>query len=221
MPDLVKATYHDLSVTFTDEGWFNATAAAEKFGKRVDHYLANSDTKDYIAALDSDAGSNTRKVGYLKTKRGNNGGTWMHPDLSVHFARWLDVRFAIWCDRQIRGILTGQHPHYDWKKLRSEAASSFRVMNAVLQLQRQTQGKATAPHHFQNEAKLVNWALMGKFEGIDRETLSIGDLEMLAKLEERNSVLIGVGLDREERKKALEKFVTDWRIAHAPALEAA
>lgn len=29
----------------------------------------------------------------------------MHPKLAVHFARWLDVRFAVWCDMQIDKLL--------------------------------------------------------------------------------------------------------------------
>lgn len=120
MAELVKATYRDLAVNFTEEAWLNATAVAERFGKRVDHYLANAETKEYIAALRET--ENTRDVGdFIKSKRGKNGGTWFHPDLAIHFARWLDVRFSIWCDRQIRDILTERHPHYDWKRLRHEA----------------------------------------------------------------------------------------------------
>ncbi len=46
--------------------------------------------------------SNTRKEGYLKTRRGQNGGTWLHTDLAVVFARWLDVLFSIWCDQQAK-----------------------------------------------------------------------------------------------------------------------
>lgn len=133
MPDLVKAHYQDLAVAFTDEGWFNATTVAERFGKRVNDFLSLPTTKEYIAALNDHADSNTgfsgiSKVGeshiWFKAKRGNNGGTWMHPDLAVRFAQWIDVRFAIWCDRQIRQIVAGTHPHYDWKRLRHEATAS-------------------------------------------------------------------------------------------------
>ena len=37
----------------------------------------------------------------------NGGGTWLHPKLAIHFARWLDPRFAVWCDEQIEQILSG------------------------------------------------------------------------------------------------------------------
>lgn len=214
---LIDLNYEGLAVSFDEDGWFNATTAAEKFGKRVDHYLANAETQEYIRELCNI--DNTRNSGYLiKAQRGKNGGTWFHPDLGVHFARWLDVRFAIWCDRQIRSLIARQHPHFDWKRSRHEAASSNKVMNAVLQLHRQLQGKPSAQHHFINEAKLVNWALTGEFQGLDRERLAAGELDLLAKLEERNTVLIGCGLGRDERKLALKRFARDWpnRALDAP-----
>lgn len=128
---LVALDYQGLTVSFNEDGWFNATAAAAHYGKRLDHYLANAETQDYIAALCE--GGNPRKVGdFVRTQRGRNGGTWFHPDLGVHFARWLDARFAIWCDRQIRALLKGQHPHFDWKRLRHKASSSFKVMQDIL-----------------------------------------------------------------------------------------
>lgn len=112
---LVRLDYKGLTVSFNEDGWFNATAAAEHYGKRLDHYFANNDTKEYIQELCN--ADNTRNSGYygcyIKKRKGNNGGTWLHPDLGVHFARWLDVRFAIWCDRQIRALIAGHHPHFD------------------------------------------------------------------------------------------------------------
>jgi hypothetical protein len=176
--------------------------------------------KDYIAALRET--ENTREVGdFVKAKRGKNGGTWFHPDLAIHFARWLDIRFSIWCDRQIREILAGSHPHYDWKRLRHEATASYKVMNQILQMTRQRLGKTCAPHHFSNEARLINWALTGEFGKLDREGLNPGDLDLLAKLENLDSVLLGCGASYEDRKKELERFASEQRAACAQKLEAA
>jgi hypothetical protein len=75
-------------------------------GKRVDHWLTNQETKDYIEALCSL--SHTCKNRYLKTSRAtlaNGGGTWLHPKLAVRFAQWLDPKFAVWCDLQIDNLL--------------------------------------------------------------------------------------------------------------------
>ena len=49
-----------------------------------------------------------KKTGYIFTKAGapeTGGGTWLHPKLAIHFARWLDLHFAVWCDEQIDAII--------------------------------------------------------------------------------------------------------------------
>jgi hypothetical protein len=216
---IVVADYHGLSVSFTDDGWFNATAAADRFGKRVDNWLRLDETSEYMQALAED--SNTSKVRDLvRTKRGQGGGTWLHPDLAVQFARWLDVRFAIWCDRQIRGLITGAHPAHDRARLRHEAAASYKVMSQIVQMSREAQGKTSSPHHFSNEARLVNWAASGEFRSIDRDALSGAALDLLARLEERNGVLIGLGHAYEDRKTKLHDFAAEWTAQHAARLAA-
>lgn len=221
MTNLVKTEYHDIAVTFTEDAWFNATAVAERFGKRVQNWLDNQETKDYIEALieylnhSKESDLNHRNYGDLiKAKRGKNGGTWLHPDLAVPFARWIDVRFGVWCDQQIKTILAGTHPHYDWKKLRHESTASFKVMNQILHMTRQRLGKTCAPHHYSNEARLINWALTGEFSKLNREELGPGDLDLLAKLENMDTILIGCGTNYADRKKELEKYAQEQRENH-------
>ena len=209
MTNLVKAEYHDIAVTFTEEAWFNATEVADKHKRRVTDWLYNSETQQYLAALAEIL--KVPKEHLLKTRRGRYGGTWMHPRLAVAFARWLDVRFGVWCDDQIFQILSGQHIHYDWKKLRHEATASYKVMGQILQLTLQRLGKSCSSHHFINEARMINWVLMGKFGKIDRDGLSSGDLDLLAKLENMDTVLIGCGASYDERKKELEQFASEQR----------
>lgn len=113
MSKLITLEYEGMPVDFTGDAWFNATEVAKKFGKRVDHWLANAETSAYMEELAR--ALNTRKSGDLiRTKRGAKGGTWLHPKLGVAFARWLDVRFAIWCDMQIDQILRGGLA--DWRR---------------------------------------------------------------------------------------------------------
>lgn len=212
MTALVALSYQGLTVDFNEDGWFNATAPAAHYGKRVADWLENRDTQSYMMVL-ADVLEVPKKA-LLKVKRGGRGkpdSTWFHPKLAVPFARWLDVRFAVWCDIQIDGLLKGQHPHFDWKRARSEAASSFKVMNDALKLVREEQGKVTASHHFINEARLVNGVLTRQFSALDREQLSEPDLALLAHLEVRNSVLIGRGLDYKARKLILQQAALDLR----------
>jgi hypothetical protein len=209
MTNLVKAEFDDIAVTFTEEAWFNATEVADKHKRRVTDWLNNNETQDYLTALAEIL--KVPKEHLLKTRRGRYGGTWMHPRLAVAFARWLDVRFGVWCDDQIFQILSGQHIHYDWKKLRHEATASYKVMGQILQLTLKRLGKSCSSHHFINEARMINWVLMGKFGKIDRDGLSSGDLDLLAKLENMDTVLIGCGAIYGDRKKELEQFASEQR----------
>lgn len=205
--NLITATYQDRPILFTENGWFNATDVAKSYGKEPSEWLRLPSTVEYLAALERKSG----KIPYYTTRRGRNGGTWLHPKLGVRFAQWLDVDFAVWCDEQIDALLRGQHPAFDWKRARSDATASGKVMNAVLRLFRLEQGKSTAAHHYSNESRLVNWALTGEFTAIDRNQLDAADLALLAALEETNTVLIGLGWSYPERKTALERRAQDAR----------
>lgn len=43
----------------------------------------------------------------IQVVKGGNGsqGTWMHEDVALEFARWLNPAFAIWCNRHIKELL--------------------------------------------------------------------------------------------------------------------
>lgn len=203
----VLAIYQGKEVAFREDGWFNATQAASRFGKRPVDWLKLDSTQSYIEALKQHL-PEVRKFHFAQKGGSDGGGTWLHPKLAVPFARWLDDNFAIWCDVQIDKLMRGKD---DWRKLRHEAASSYKVMQQILQMTRADDGKACAPHHYSNEARLVNFALSGEFKGLDREALSTDELTLLARLEERNTVLIGRGLPYDKRKTILEQYAFDER----------
>ena len=100
---LITRNYNDMAFTFRDDGYFNMTKAAKHFSKRLDHFMASPETKEYIAAFNS-----VNSTELIDPRPGRYGGTWAHPKLSVPFARWLDVRFAVWCDSMIEDILKGK-----------------------------------------------------------------------------------------------------------------
>jgi hypothetical protein len=230
MQKLVEKEYQGLLVQFTGEGWINATVVAEKFGKEPFDWLRQRDTVEYVVALtDNDSGflpelneikqldgasASSRakllrlikKTGFIKTKAGapeTGGGTWLHPELGVFFARWLDVKFAVWCDRQIKKIIIGE---LDTKRLRHKAASTNKLQNSILQLKRAEQGKPTRFFHYANEARLVNQVLTGDWSGIDRDSLTQAQLDKLAKLEEYNTVLIAQDIELTPRRLLLRAY---------------
>lgn len=216
---LHQRKYDGHVVTYRDDGWFNATQAAAKFGKKPNEWLRLPSTDDYISALCRQL--RNEKISLLKAIRQGRDrpdGKWLHPKLAVHFARWLDVDFAVWCDMQIDEIIRGS---MDWKLQRHAAASSYKVMSQMLRESRIQDGKGCATHHYMNEAKLVNWVLQGEFCGLDRERLNAQELDLLASLEVQNTLLLARGLDYATRKPLLEQFARDWRVANHPQIKAA
>ena len=99
-------------VSFRQDGFLNATAIASHFGKLPKDYLKSEQTQQYISALAENL-SVRRKIlteenQIVIVKRGGSEqGTWLHPKLAIHFARWLNPKFAVWCDEQIEALLNG------------------------------------------------------------------------------------------------------------------
>lgn len=109
---LVIVQYNDtISVNFTQDAWFNATEVAKHFGKKPNEWLRLESTQDYINCvtefqLRENPANEQNQLVITKTGQiENGGGSWLHPKLAVAFARWLDVRFAVWCDMQIEKLL--------------------------------------------------------------------------------------------------------------------
>ncbi len=121
-------SFQNFPVFFQHDGYLNATQIAAHFGKRVGNYLRNDRTQEYISALAENLSVAPKRVtaknqSVAKTlnramvenqlvisRKGGDvsqSGTWLHPKLAVDFARWLDPRFAVWCDEQIEHILSG------------------------------------------------------------------------------------------------------------------
>ncbi|WP_440030525.1 KilA-N domain-containing protein [Chromobacterium amazonense] len=214
MSKIIRADFQGQAIQFTADGWFNATTAAAKYGKRPNDWLSLPETKKYLEAL-------TRKYGeisYFKTKRGgdtgksgNAQGTWLHPKLAVHFARWLDIDFAIWCDEQIDALMRGQTSASEWNAARAAVACNHGLLCDMLNFHRQAIGKQAAPHHYANEIRLINWAFSGNFAPISRDALGASELRLLELLERQDAVLLGMGKSYNERKVALQVFAAEQR----------
>lgn len=106
----------------------------------------------------------------------------------------------------------------DYSTARHAVKSTNKAEMQMLQEIRREIGKATAAHHYMTENKLINSMLTGKFEGIDRDTLSKDELDLLAHLEIKNTILLGRNLPYADRKTMLQQYAMDWRMAHTPQL---
>lgn len=102
---LITREYNGNVFHFREEGYFKLTKAAKTFGKRLDNFFANTETADYLEELENVVPG----IPVIKVQKGNGispqVGTWGHPKLAVFYARWLDVKFAVFCDMVIDDIL--------------------------------------------------------------------------------------------------------------------
>ena len=142
MSELMIKRFEEINVFFMEDGWFNATSVAKKFDKEVYDWIKQDEVFEYAVELvnslnllnpDHEPGLKKiqscedvvqrrvlisqflKDVGLIMTKRGspeNGGGTWLYPDLSIVFARWLSAKFAVWCDKQIKEILRSRENQY-------------------------------------------------------------------------------------------------------------
>ena len=108
----------------------------------------------------------------------------------------------------LRDNLTG---HGDWEEIRAKVSTSYQMMCDTVQEVRADDGKATASHHYANEAKLVNWVLFGRFEAVDRDGIAQVDLVLMDKVEAKNTIWVARGRTYAERKAALPAYLAALR----------
>ncbi|PTQ86796.1 P63C domain-containing protein [Agitococcus lubricus] len=138
MSNVLKIDFSGQAYSFTTDGWLNATQAASRYQKKPIDWLRQRDTVEYICALAEEKGNSgflpqfneiiylhgdsslsrvkllelVKSTGLVKIKGGspeNGGGTWFHSDLAVVFARWLNIKFAVWCDLRIKEIIRASY----------------------------------------------------------------------------------------------------------------
>ena len=83
----------------------NATSMCKAFGKQPSDWLKIKSTQEYINELQG-VGTSSEGVKLVDIiNDGFNNGTWIHEKLVLDLARWLNVKFRVWCDEQIATLL--------------------------------------------------------------------------------------------------------------------
>lgn len=84
----------------------NATQMGKIYKKEVKNWARLKTTREYITILASKA--HIRASDLIQVVKGGNPleqGTFIHKDLVIEFARWLNPQFAIWCNEHIMTLL--------------------------------------------------------------------------------------------------------------------
>lgn len=174
----------------TSDGFFNATALLKQWnkdGKRkdIDDFLSNKMTKEYITVIESKENLNTQKSGDLKvvkSARGKNGGTWMHPFLFIDFAMWLNVEFKY----DVIKFVYDQLIQY-----RIEAGDAYREMTTQIA---RISKKSDIPVNISSIASALNHIVYGRHEReIRNKSAEEQSMRELLKLQIKVSELIKEG----------------------------
>lgn len=174
----------------TSDGFFNATALLKQWnkdGKRkdIDDFLGNKMTKEYITVIESKENLNTQKSGDLKvvkSARGKNGGTWMHPFLFIDFAMWLNVEFKY----DVIKFVYDQLIQY-----RIEAGDAYREMTTQIA---RISKKSDIPVNISSIASALNHIVYGRHEReIRNKSAEEQSMRELLKLQIKVSELIKEG----------------------------
>lgn len=165
MSNIIKYDFEGHLYSFNMDGWFNATEAAAKHGRRLDVWLKTDDTKAYIAALGR-ALNTTNRWDLIRTARGRHGGgTWLHPKLGVAFARWISQDFAVWCDLQIDAIIRNG--------IRAEGNANLLPM--FLRESAASWELRFTPDYYHALARMTNTRYMGHAHGTPMQWANITD----------------------------------------------
>lgn len=81
----------------------NATLMAGAFNKRPSDIFKTITWQEFETALCID--SDLRLEDIRSVKNGEKGGSWIHQELVVEFARRLNPKFALWCNRRIAELM--------------------------------------------------------------------------------------------------------------------
>lgn len=81
----------------TTDGYVNATAMCKANGKQWNDYWRTDRATAYLEALCTETGIPVSNL-CLSLKGGSNQGTWVHPQVAIDLARWINAPFAVWMD---------------------------------------------------------------------------------------------------------------------------
>lgn len=93
------------------DGYINATAMCQAAGREFKHYNENKTTKDFVAALSAEVG--IPASGLVQTMKGGDirfQGSWVHPQVAIHLAQWLSVKFAVQVSQWVYEWMSGTAP---------------------------------------------------------------------------------------------------------------
>ncbi len=172
---------------------YNETSGKEK---KMQYYMETDSTRDTMSAIQKElqihGENNEFENGVIETKRGKNGGTWMHPYLFIDFGMWLSPEFKVTVLKWVYDNLI---------KFRNQCGDGFKEVNDALFEQKPN----LSPFEYANEARMINKLVFGAPDKGQRNGATEDQLALLKALQNTDVSLIEDGLDYYERYEKLKE----------------
>ena len=98
----ILAQYNGSPISVRSDGHIDLTGMCKANGKKLSHFLALKETKDYIKVMERDAGIPASKIiEVVKGGNAKNQGSWGHPEIAILLAQWISPEFHRWCNAHI------------------------------------------------------------------------------------------------------------------------
>lgn len=219
--ELVTFDFQSHAIPFTSDAHINLTVMCAAFKTSPSQFLRLEGTQRFMVALAADTGLSLESdvqnphitSSLLTTLKGNfadgqQQGTWAHPDLALECARWLSPEFAIWTNRTIRRLLSGECLH-SAQDVRALARMECRIkeLNEDLRQLRRRMGRMT---HVEGNVSV--WAYL-KAAGL--HTLTLVERMNVANKAVRLCQVEGLPAGRMKQRQAMGKNLTN-RVATFP-----
>ena len=219
MNDIINFEWNGSNISFNLSGngtMINATEMAKAFGKTTKDWLRTDSAKKFIEAVGSVRQLCPSQL--VVIKKGNSSsfdqGTWMHEDVAIEFARWLNPVFAIWCNDRIKEILINgysvagnsredfERAYQDIQVRLSQVEQENYQLKQFLDTQRAAESFCNAV--FQRSENLYSMTDITK--GLN---FSVGRVEMYSKLEELGYMFKHKGIWRLKDPWSKQGFTKD------------
>lgn len=105
--NIITKQYNNAIINFdlSNDLMINLTEMAKANGKLVADFLRLKSTEDYLKEYSADMVIPITDILVVK-QGGTHQGTWANQDIALYFAQWLSPKFHIWCNKQIKDLLT-------------------------------------------------------------------------------------------------------------------
>ena len=154
----------------------------------------------------------TNASGFI-SKRGNNGGTFAHPDIALEFASWIDPAFKLYLIKEFERLKYDENyqNEIEWSVRRMVSKTNYKIhTNSIVENILPILSEAQKQFVYADEADVINVALFGMSAkewraknpnkaGNIRDNTDILHLIVLSNLEVLNANMIENKISQKER----------------------